>query len=161
MFEKNDTQKVEEIELLHEEISSIGIIEKSGTILEISSLRENWERTDLLRLRAALMKLVSPEKIVNSKETTIFIIAEHEKEEDEKELALDKRGVTKNNVGRLIVNGPVINDVFEKLGVKTTSITVNLSEDGETIETIIEDRGDFIFRIVSVFDLIAPFKGSK
>ncbi len=148
LFEKNDTQKVEEIELLHEEISSIGIIEKSGTILEISSLRENWERTDLLRLRAALMKLVSPEKIVNSKETTIFIIAEHEKEEDEKELALDKRGVTKNNVGRLIVNGPVINDVFEKLGVKTTSITVNLSEDGETIETIIEDRGDFIFRIV-------------
>lgn len=154
LFEKNDEQKVEEIELEHEAVVvPQNYLSKSGTILEIASLREEWTRTDILRLRAALMKLVSPEKAEENNGTTISIIAEHEKNEDEKILQQEtkiQRGseARKNSYGNLIVNGPIVNDVFEKLGLKTTSITVTLAQNGETIETIIEDRGDFIFRIV-------------
>ena len=154
LFEKNDEQKVEEIELEHEAIVvSNPYLSKSGTILEITALREEWSRTDILRLRAALMKLVSPEKAEENNGTTISIIANHEKKEDEKVLQQEakiQRGseARKNSYGNLIVNGPIVNDVFEKLGLKTTSITVNLAPNGETIETVIEDRGEFIFRIV-------------
>lgn len=146
-FEKNDVQKVEEVELEHNTLESHKMIFKSGTVLEISNLRESWERADILKLRSALMKLVSPDKAKNINQTIISIIAEHEKEGDQAELKKNSRGVTTSGYGKLVVNGPIINDVFEKLGLKTTSISVSVSENGETIETSIEDRGDFIFKI--------------
>ncbi len=59
LFENDDTKKVEEIDLDHQEISADIFQKGQGTILEISNLRETWERPDLLKLRAALMKLVS------------------------------------------------------------------------------------------------------
>ncbi len=148
LFEQNDTQRVEDVDILHEVTEPIGLIQTSGTILEISNLREEWSRLDILKLRSSLMKLVSPDKIDNGTNTLITIIAEHEIEEDNKEIETDKRGVTKRGIGNLKVNGPVVNDVFERLNLKTTSISVNLSQEGSTIETIIEDRGEFIFRFV-------------
>jgi len=148
LFEKNDLQKVEEIDLQHNEVSPTNLLGVSGTILEISNLREEWERSDILKLRAALMKLVSPQTSESEKQTKIEIVAEHEKGLDEIELQKDKRGVTKTGYGNLIVNGPIVNDVFEKLGLKTTSIGVSISESGDTIETTIEDRGVFVFRVL-------------
>jgi len=147
-FEKNDSQKVEEIELVHNTLQKYESIQNNGTILEISDLRESWERSDLLKLRSALMKLVSPDKSESSKQAIISIIAEHERKADQAEQKKNSRGVTTNGLGKLVVNGPIINDVFEKLGLKTTSIDVSISENGETIDTTIEDRGDFIFRVV-------------
>ena len=148
LFEQNDLQQVEEIDLPHKEISPNGLFCASGTILEISDLREEWGRTDILRLRAALMKLVSPQKAEGEKQTEISIIADHEIEADEAELQKNKRGIAKTGYGNLVVNGPIVNDVFEKLGLKTTSISVAISEKGDTIETIIEDRGVFVFKVL-------------
>lgn len=147
LFEKDDLQKVEEIDLQHDKVSPKGLISVSGTILEIYNLREEWGRADILKLRAALMKLVSPQKF-DENETQIEIIAEHERDLDNLEALKDKRGVTKTGYGNLIVNGPIVNDVFEKLGLKTTSISVTVSESGDTIETTIEDRGVFVFRVL-------------
>ena len=116
--------------------------------MEISNLREDWSRNDILKLRSALMKLVSPDKYSDTKHTTISIIAEHEKEGDQIELKKNSRGVITKGVGNLLVNGPIENDVFEKLGLKTTIISVDISENGDNITTKIEDRGDFVFKIV-------------
>ena len=148
LFENDDTKKVEEIDLDHQEISADIFQKGQGTILEISNLRETWERPDLLKLRAALMKLVSPDRVENQKQATISIIAEHEQAGDEVILKKDKYGATNTGYGNLIVNGPIENDVFERLGLKTTSVTVNISESGDEIETRIEDRGSFVFKIL-------------
>lgn len=148
LFEQNDMQKVEEIDLPHREISQSNMFKVSGTILEISDLREEWKREDILKLRAALMKLVSPQKSEQEHQTKIEIIAEHERDKDNSEQQKDKRGVTRTGYGNLVVNGPIINDVFEKLGLKTTSISVFIPESGDTIETVIEDRGTFVFRVL-------------
>ncbi len=147
-FEKNDSKKVEEIELEHRKLEKFEQISDSGTVLEISNLREDWSRNDILKLRSALMKLVSPDKYSDTKHTTISIIAEHEKEGDQIELKKNSRGVITKGVGNLLVNGPIENDVFEKLGLKTTIISVDISENGDNITTKIEDRGDFVFKIV-------------
>ena len=147
-FENNDTAKVEEIELDHREISNHPLLDDKGTVLEISNLRESWARADILKLRSALMKLVSPDKSIQDDQTTITIIAEHEREADQSEIKKNSRGVTTTGYGNLVVNGPIVNDVFEKLELKTTSISVSISDDGQTIETSIEDRGDFIFKVV-------------
>lgn len=148
LFENDDTKKVEEIDLEHQEISAEIFQKGQGTILEISDLRETWERPDLLKLRAALMKLVSPDRVENQKQATISIIAKHEQAGDEVILKKDKSGATNTGYGNLIVNGPIENDVFERLGLKTTSVTVNISESGDEIETRIEDRGSFVFKIL-------------
>lgn len=147
LFENNDNQKVEEIDLDHETIDASIFIKGRGTVLEINLLRESWTREDLLKLRAELMKLVSPDQIENHSQATITIIAEHEKSGDEIELKKKKSGATKTGYGNLIVNGPIVNDVFERLGLKTTSVTVDISETGDVISTTIEDRGNFVFRI--------------
>lgn len=44
------------------------------------------------------------------------------------------------------VNGKIKNDIIEKLGLKTTNIEVEISEDGQTIKTELWDRGEFIFK---------------
>lgn len=148
LFEQNDMQKVEEVDLPHRELLRFDKLKISGTILEISDLREEWKREDILKLRAALMKLVSPQNSEQEHQTKIEIIAEHEREKDNSEQQKDKRGVTRTGYGNLIVNGPIVNDVFEKLGLKTTSISVFVPENGDTIETVIEDRGIFVFRVL-------------
>lgn len=147
LFEKNNMQKVEEIDLQQYTISKLPNNNIKGTILEISNLRESWPREDLLRLKASLMKLVSPEKAESNK-IEIEIKADHEKEADSHEKGATKTGLVDRSSGKLQVNGVIVNDIFEKLGIKTTSIKVVVSEKGETIETIIEDRGEFVFRIV-------------
>lgn len=43
------------------------------------------------------------------------------------------------------VNGIIKNIVYEKLKIKTTMIDVNISKDGKSIITTLEDKGDFIF----------------
>lgn len=47
-----------------------------------------------------------------------------------------------------IVNGVIHNDIFEKLNIKTTSIEVNISEDGQLITSKLTDRGEYIFSFV-------------
>lgn len=147
LFENNDNQKVEEIDLDHETIDAAIFKKGQGTVLEINLLRESWSREDLLKLRAELMKLVSPDQIENQSQAKITIVAEHEKSGDEIELKKKKSGATKTGYGNLIVNGPIVNDVFERLGLKTTSVTVDISETGDIISTTIEDRGNFVFKI--------------
>lgn len=115
---------------------------KSGAILEISDLREDWDRASMIRLKKSLMKLISPDLHYDQSDYfEITISASSEIERDSK---------FKNEKGkssRDIVNGPIVNDVFEKLNIKTTSISLDISADGKTINTELSDRGVLIFNI--------------
>lgn len=114
-----------------------------GAILEITDLREEWERGDIIRLKKSLMKLISPDFHNEAEDKfEITIDAPFELEKD-KEL-IKKGGVA----SRDIVNGVIVNDVFEKLNIKTTNLTLDISEDGKKIKTTLADRGQVIFEIV-------------
>ncbi len=115
----------------------------SGAILEITGLRENWDRASIIRLKKSLMKLISPD--LHGDEDDQFDITISAPSE----LAEDELRKTKKTVSaRDLVNGIIVNDVFERLNIKTTSISLDVSEDGKTIRTELSDRGIPIFTIV-------------
>ena len=116
---------------------------KSGAILEITELREGWDRNSIIRLKKSLMKLINPDLHCDEGDRFgISIFAPSEIEADN--LLISKKGES----SRDIVNGPIVNDVFEKLNIKTTSIILDISEDGKTIKTELSDRGVSIFSFI-------------
>jgi signal transduction histidine kinase len=104
-----------------------------GTILEIEGLRDNWDRDRLLKLKKSLAKLINPNQGNDSKNFSIEIIAESERSKD------------KESAERDSVNGPINNQIFESLKIKTTSLVVEISQDGKEIKSTLEDRGDVIY----------------
>ena len=142
-FEYDDEKEFIDIPVKYHLDSENKFFEKSGTILKITNLRENWNRTTLVRLKKSLMKLISPEVENQNDPFTIEFVVPEMQEEDNK--IANSQG-KKLGWEREIVNGPVNNDVFEKLNIKTTSIFVSISEDGKTISTELRDRGEFIFK---------------
>ncbi len=138
-FEKDQKQEFINIEIPHDIISdSIEFPEKknTGTILEITNLREEWHREKILDLKKSLEKLINP--FSESLDFSIEIICEHEKLEDEK-ARLEKKH------DKDIVNGVIKNSISQVISIKTTRIDVMLNE--QYIETSIIDRDTEIYRI--------------
>ena len=138
-FEKDQKQEFINIEIPHDIISdSIEFPEKknTGTILEITNLREEWNRKKILDLKQSLEKLINP--FSESLDFSIEIICEREKIEDE-EAKLKKKH------DKDIVNGVIKNSISQVISIKTTRIDVVLNE--QYIETAIIDRDTEIYRI--------------
>lgn len=121
------------------EINELNIKLTKGTILEISSLRnDNWDREKLLNLKRYMQRLINPSQVGENHEFEIFLDAEEYADEDEKH---------RYEGDFEIINGVVKNIVFEKLGIKTTHINCRIDEDGNKIHTEIVDKGKFIFNL--------------
>lgn len=118
-----------------EKISGFKSFEE-GTILEISSLRENWNHSKILSLKRQLERLINPNQSFKSSAFTIKIIAE------------DFLNFEKDFEDYEKVNGNVNNRIFEKLSFKVTSIQSKISRDGQYIITALVDRGNTIFTLV-------------
>ena len=142
-FELDDTQEFMSIPVQYSTIEALPSGFSKGTTLIVDALRENWSRDDLLRLKRSLMKLISPDTDKGELPFDIELIVPSERENDNK--VLNKTGI---NPDRDIVNGVIHNDIFEKLNIKTTSIEVNISEDGQLITSKLTDRGEYIFSFV-------------
>jgi len=133
-FENVDNKEFIKIDVQHRVLDSLNYEIEHGTILEINELRDTWDREKLLHLKRSLVKLINPNQENDSSNFSIEIIANEELEEDlKKESDWEK------------VNGPIENKVFETLEIKTTNIYVQISEDGDYIETTMQDRGDLIY----------------
>lgn len=141
-FEQDQKEEFFEIGVNHEELIAHNYPIKHGTILEIENLRDQWDRERLLKLKISLEKLINPNQ--QDDEFSIEIIVDEERQFDK--LQKDARRQ---------VNGVVKNTIFEILKIKTTKISTNISEDGEYITTILEDRGKLIYKIVekNIFDI--------
>ena len=142
-FEVDDSQEFMSIPVRHYINASLPDNSPKGTFLTISGLREVWDRAAILKLKKSLMKLINPE--IDSKDDPFsisFSVPEMLDEDNRIRLSQKK----KEGWERDIVNGVVVNDVFEKMNLKTTNIRVSISADGKTIETELFDRGEFIFR---------------
>ena len=107
-----------------------------GTILEISLLREKWDRDKLIKLKRYLQRLINPAQVVDEYEFEIYLDAmEFIEDDNESKEDYDK------------INGIVNNIVFEKLGIKTAQINCKINEKGDKIYTELIDKGEFIFRL--------------
>lgn len=119
-----------------------------GTILEISALRDDWDREKIFELKTSLAKLILPKFDQDDTDDSFKIIinAKSEVSADNKYLQECKDlGIEPDP--KLIVNGPVVNFIFETLNLKTTQINADISEDGKTVVTKLSDRGQFIYEI--------------
>jgi signal transduction histidine kinase len=139
-FENADEEEFVNIKVTHNELKDNPYYVNNGTILEITGLRDNWDRDRILKLKKSLAKLINPNQGNDSEKFDIEIIAKEE-------LNIDK---TPNKKGKSrdewdIVNGTIRNKIFETLEIKTSNILVQISQDGNFIETTLQDRGDPIY----------------
>ncbi|GHU82372.1 histidine kinase [Clostridia bacterium] len=139
-FEFDDHQEFMEIPVDYTTADNFSSPFEHGTKLIIENLREKWDRESLLKLKQALMKLISPDSENEELPFEIEIVVPAENDTDNQK---NKDG--SNKLSRETVNGIVHNDVFEKLNLKTTNIIVEVSRDGRFIHTKLFDRGDYIF----------------
>lgn len=138
-FENADDEEFVNIKVTHKVLTENAYKLEKGTVLEITGLRDNWERERILRLKKSLAKLINPNQENDSDNFEIEINAKDE-------LTLDKeksKGEKKNELE--IINGPVRNSIFETLEIKTSNILVQISPQGDYIETTMQDRGDLIY----------------
>ena len=133
-FENTDEVEFVNINVTHNTLQNADYNLKHGTVLEISGLRDVWDRERILKLKKSLAKLINPNQGNDSDKFEIEIIAKDE-------ISIDKE--TKNELE--LVNTSVKNPIFETLGIKTSNIFVQISEDGKFIETTLQDRGDKIY----------------
>jgi signal transduction histidine kinase len=128
-----------------------------GAILEISGIT-GWDRKKKIGLKHSLEKLINP--FSQSSDFNIEIISQEELNED-------KNGVYKQPpdlkgtkfLPRDRVNGPVKNGILDILNLKTTQISITISN--EVIDTKLVDRGALIYHISEdnkSFDLIEDLK---
>lgn len=139
-FENADEEEFVNIKVTHNELKDTSYKIKSGTILEITGLRDNWDRKRILDLKKSLAKLINPNQGNDSEKFDIEIIA---KEEIYIDKTPNKKGKSRDDWD--IVNGTIRNTIFETLEIKTSNILVQISADGNFIETTLQDRNDPIY----------------
>ncbi|WP_428770518.1 sensor histidine kinase [Treponema sp. HNW] len=134
-FEKDAREEFINISVSHKYVNELPNKTKSGTTLVIKNLREQWNRDDILYLKKSLMKLINP----HENQDDIFNIFLHCKDEEN----IDNKATT----DREKINGKITNYIFESLNLKTTQISVSISENGDLITTKMQDRGLFLFQM--------------
>lgn len=133
-FEKDAKDEFINIPVKHRVLNDNQYKIDHGTILQISELRDFWDRERLFKLKRSLEKLINP--IDHGDDFKIEIIVDDEKSKDSLlKLERDK------------VNGYIKNTVFETLDIKTTQIVSEISSEGNTITTTLKDRGSLIYKI--------------
>ena len=114
-----------------------------GTVLEIEGLRTNWTRDKLIRLRRELGKLINPFQS-KSRKFRITIDAHSEKAQDQEVRKAARQRPSDET--QEIVNGPIENDILDVLRQKTTTITVDISNEN-VLTTCLVDRGELIYEM--------------
>ena len=137
-FEQDSNKEFIDIKVEHNVLSNTQYVDfQKGTILEISELRDIWDRERIKRLKISLEKLINPIQGNDVDDFAIEIIAPNE-------LPQDKNEKEERNK----INGIIKNIVFERLGLKTTQIKVSITDHGGTITTTLTDRGTDIYTLI-------------
>lgn len=136
-FEDDLQEEFINISVLHETILKSNYSQKKGTVLEISSLKSEWNRDKILKLKDALAKLINPNIQSTGDVFSIELVVPDEKKKDADETEYHK-----------IVNGKIKNLIFETLDIKTTKIVSKvLSESLNQIETSLYEGGKLVYQI--------------
>lgn len=111
---------------------------ESGTILEISCLREYWHSNKIVSLKRQLERLINPNQAFRKSDFGVEINASEFIQYDKEQEEYNK------------INGNVQNKIFEKLDFRTSSIQSKIDAKGEFITTILQDRGNEIFLLKEI-----------
>jgi len=130
---------------------------KKGTILEISGIT-GWDRKKKIGLKHSLEKLINP--FSQSSDFNIEIISPEDLHEDNNGKYKQPQHLKgKKFLARDRVNGPVKNGILDILNLKTTQISIKISN--VQIDTKLIDRGTLIYHINeknNKFDLVEDLK---
>jgi len=119
------------------EDETLPIIKKIGTKLEITNLRNSWDRKKFLRLKDALAKLINPNRDSFDDKFEIYLHVDDELVNDDNFDEYHK-----------IVNGKIQNLIFETLDLKTTKIISSISsKDENTITTSLYEANKLVYEI--------------
>lgn len=113
-----------------------------GTTLEITGLRDTWNRSKLIELRRSLERLVNPNQENDADNFAIHLHAPAELDADKVIMRADGE-----DIGWNVINGPVRNFIFEELRLKTTRVEVRIDDDGHLVTTTLNDRGSHIYTL--------------
>ena len=136
-FEEDSNKEFVDVKVSHYNLNSTNYSDfAQGTILEITGLRDVWDRGRIKRLKFSLEKLINPIQENDIENFDIEIIASDELVQDKNE-----------KIERNKLNGKIKNFIFETLGLKTTQIKVEIIENGGVVKTTLTDRGKEIYWI--------------
>lgn len=119
-----------------------------GTILHIQGLRSAWGKDGILKLRAYLERLFNPNQAFETEKFKLEIIA------------LDFAAYDLDAPGHEKINGPVNNEIFQKLDFKTTNIESTIDDDGKLLTTVLSHDGKEVYRVVEKNEF-SQLKGVK
>ncbi len=121
---------------------------RQGTILEISNLRESWDRQKLITLRRHLEKLINPFELTTSS-FRVHVICDREQAEDNKIKSSTDTDADnlelEEYAAPVTVNGEVKNLIFAELTSKTTHIKVNFDKSNSDLVTTLIDRSEEVY----------------
>ena len=144
-FEKIDDieKNIQDVDFELNEISTEQYVQETqlekftqGTTLFISNLREVWDLNKIQSLKRQLERFINPNQNFEAESFDISIEAN--------EFKKIELGLSESEK----INGVVKNRIFNNLDFKATYINSTISNDGETITTILQDRGKEIFTLV-------------
>lgn len=137
-FEGNLKEEFVNISVIHETIPKSNFNIQIGTVLEISNLKSEWNRSKFIELKDALAKLINPNTQIEDDEFSIQLNVSDEIENDKKETEYHKT-----------INGNIQNLIFETLEIKTTKIVSKiLDKDKKQIETSLIEGGKLVYKII-------------
>lgn len=108
-----------------------------GTALVITELRGDWDRARILSLRRNLERFVDPRAAFDSKGVELQLSVPSFLAADKKETAPHAK-----------LNGPIANQVFDKLKFKTTYIECQFDEKTALVTTKVFHDGQQVYRVV-------------
>jgi signal transduction histidine kinase len=138
-FEEDSKKEFINIGVSHKTLPSNPSVFKSGTILEISGIRNDseWTHEKLLKLKNSLAKLINPFENNEKRQFQIEIKASQY-------LSIDEKQDSENRH----VNGIIQNNLLNLLNEKTIKIKSEVSKDGKSIKTEITNNGEWLFSLV-------------
>ncbi|ATM77390.1 ATP-binding protein [Serratia fonticola] len=154
-FELDDKNEFVDIKVNHYTSESFDLpsecqIINYGTILEIITPREEWDRVKLLSLKSALSKLINPFS-TTSELFEIYLYAPQEIKRDNRiefeVLESNKDKNIDNLPYNKTINGKIENFIFEALKEKTTHLNVYIDKEEKKIVSELIDRGEVIYKI--------------
>lgn len=149
-FELNQKTEFSQIPVEHKVLTKTGYNLKSGTILEITGVPQDfWSRENFKRLKEKLSKLIRPD-LNSSTDVQKFKIVlsvpdelDHDKEVLKK---LKQEGNTDIEQYYNTVNGEIKNFVFNELDIKTTKIESSIDKNN-IITTRLTDRDKYVYEV--------------
>lgn len=150
-FEENLNDEFVKISVLHETLEKSTHEDfQNGTILEITNLRNEWDRDKLLKLKSDLAKLINPNTKNSEDSFKINLIVESEKDQDQEVIIKgQKKNSSIESIYKDIVNGEIENLIFETLDLKTTKIVSEVSnKEKNIITTTLIEGGKLVYRLI-------------